>query len=83
MLITFDHILQTYAYQPCLTTGMRNSLFDGQGVADNQSGRSWSVGKIAHMECLDQILHTYLYEHRPATGMQSGNETSWGVISAG
>ena len=54
---------------------MRNSLFDGQGVAENPSGRPWSVSKIAHMEYLDQILHTNLHEHRPATGMQSGNET--------
>ena len=38
MLITFDHILHTYAYQPCLTTGMRNSIFVDQGVAENQSG---------------------------------------------
>ena len=29
---------------------------------------------INHMVYLDQMLHTYLFEHCPATGMQNGEE---------
>ena len=81
LLITFDHILHTYAYQPCLTTGMRYSIFVDQGVAENQSGLvKLLIWNIWIKFC---IVIIYLYEHRPATGVQSGNETSWSVISAG
>ena len=44
--IFFYQILHTYASQHCLTTGMRNSLFDGQGFSEHQSGQSWSVSKM-------------------------------------
>ena len=34
----FDQILQTYACQHCLTTGMRNSLLNDRGFAERQYG---------------------------------------------
>ena len=43
-----DQILHAYACQHCLTTEMRNGLFDGHGFAEHQSGWSWSVSENAH-----------------------------------
>ena len=37
-----------------------------------------------HSTCIfDQILHTYLFYHCPATGMQNGDDSSPSIISAG
>ena len=33
-MVYFDHILHTYTCQHSLTNGMRNHLFDGQGIAE-------------------------------------------------
>ena len=32
---------------------------------------------------LDHILHTYLFQHCPATGMQNDDEAPLSIISAG
>ena len=41
------------------------AFLDRRGVAEHQSGRSWSVSENAHilnhMGHLDQVLHTYSY----------------------
>ena len=34
------------------------------------------------MVCLDQLLHTYLFEHCPATDMQKGDEALQSLILA-
>ena len=42
-MVYFEQMLHTYACQHFLTTDTHKSLFDGQGFAEYQSGRSWSV----------------------------------------
>ena len=48
--LIFRSILHTYACQHCLTIGMRIAYFDGRGVAEHQSGRSWSVKLLITLE---------------------------------
>ena len=67
--------LSTYACQHCLTTGMRNILFlDRRGFAEHQTTLSWSLQMLITLYWtqvyLDQILHIFLFEHCPATGMK-------------
>ena len=43
-------------------------------IAEHQSDWSWSVSEndlVNHVVNFDQILHTYLFKHCPATGLQN------------
>ena len=35
---------------------------------------------LNHMVCLDQVVHTYLFKHCPATGMQNGDEAAERIL---
>ena len=45
-MVYFDRILHMYACQHCLTAGMHNSFFDGQGFPEHQFHKSWSISEI-------------------------------------
>ena len=68
VMIYFDQMLHTCTCQHCLTTVMRNALFDGRGFAEHQSGRLRSVSEFDHyslnkMVYLDQTFRTYFHQH--------------------
>ena len=47
-MVYFDQVLQAYACQHYLTTGMCNSRFNGRGFAEHHFSRLWSVSENAH-----------------------------------
>ena len=58
-----------------LTLGMRNSLFDGRGIAELQYSRLLSVSENAYDSLTTWYIwikfHTYFFKHCPSTGMQN------------
>ena len=47
-MVYFDQMLRTNAFQHYLTTGICNSLFDGQGFAEHHSSQLWLVSENDH-----------------------------------
>ena len=65
---------------------MCNSLFEGRGLL-SISPADQLVKVLITLEprriYLDQVLHTYIFKHCPATGMQNGVKASLDISSAG
>ena len=70
--VYFDLILHTCTCRLCLTTGIRNILFDGL-LSISQAGSGQLVKMIiAHEPHGIFGSHTYLFQHCPATDILNG-----------
>ena len=80
-MVYFDQILHTNACQHYLTTDMCNSFLDEVLLSIISAGCGQLVKTLITLDCmvyLDQIVHTYLFDHCPANCMQNGGRP-WGA----